>query len=287
MRARKLSLATGLTYNVLEWDGPASGAGSDLTFLLVHGFTDLGYAWHEVAERLAAHGHVLAPDLRGHGDSDWVGAGGYYYFMDYVADLDDVIHQLARPRLVIAGHSMGGSVSAYYTGMRPERVTALALFEGLGPPDMADLDGPIRTGMWIDTWRIARAKAMPMASLDDAIDRLRKRDDRLGPELAQRLAEAGTRVTARGVEWKHDPLHLTFGPYAYRLEVATRYWQRITCPVLVIDGADSRLNLPEDERARRRAELANHRHVVVADAGHAIPRHQPGRVAELIAELGR
>src|ERR1700755_2890747 len=138
MRARKLPLSTGLTYNVLEWDGPPADAGapgSDLTFVLVHGFTDHGYAWHEVAERLAPHGHVVAPDLRGHGDSDWIGAGGYYYFMDYLADLDDVIGKLARRRVVLAGHSMGGSVSAYYTGMRPERIAALALFEGLGPPD--------------------------------------------------------------------------------------------------------------------------------------------------------
>ncbi|HMG55387.1 MAG TPA: hypothetical protein VK601_17940, partial [Kofleriaceae bacterium] len=60
MQARKLPLATGLTYNVLEWDGPG-----DLTFVLVHGFADLGYAWHAVAERLAPHGHVIAPDLRG------------------------------------------------------------------------------------------------------------------------------------------------------------------------------------------------------------------------------
>jgi pimeloyl-ACP methyl ester carboxylesterase len=282
MQARKLSLATGLTYNILEWDGPPGG---DLTFVLVHGFTDLGYAWHEVAERLAVHGHVIAPDLRGHGDSDWIGPGGYYYFMDYVADLDDVINRMARKRVVLAGHSMGGSVSAYYTGMRPERISALALFEGLGPPDMADLDGPLRTAMWIDTWRIARAKTTPMASIDEAVSRLRKRDDRLGEDKARQLAEAGTRVTARGVEWKHDPLHLTFGPYAFRTEVAAKYWQRIACPVLVADGADSRLNLPADERARRRAELAHHRHVVVEDAGHAIPRHQPARVAQLILEL--
>jgi pimeloyl-ACP methyl ester carboxylesterase len=283
MHARKLPLATGLTYNVLEWDGPP--AVTDLTFVLVHGFTDLGYAWHDVAERLAGHGHVIAPDLRGHGDSDWVGSGGYYYFMDYLADLDDVISKLARRRVVLVGHSMGGSVSAYYTGMRPERVAALALLEGLGPPDMADLDGPLRTAMWIDTWRIARSKATPMPSIDEAVRRLRKHDDRLDEALARRLAEVGTRATERGVVWKHDPLHLTFGPYAFRLEVAMRYWQRITCPVLIVDGADSRLNLPVDERARRRAQFANHRHVVVDDAGHAIPRHQPARVAELILGL--
>ncbi len=286
MKPRRIPLATGLTYNVLEWDGPVTPAGAgDLSFVLVHGFADLGYAWSEVAERLALHGHVIAPDLRGHGDSDWISGGGYYYFMDYVADLDDVIARLARRRVVLVGHSMGGSVSAYYAGMRPDRVTALALLEGLGPPDMSALDGPARTAAWIDSWRTARGKARPMASLDEAVRRLRKNDDRLDDARARRLAEVGTRQTSDGVVWKHDPLHRTLGPNAYRLEVAIRYWQRITCPVLIVDGADSQLNLPSDERARRRAQFANHRYVVVEDSGHAIPRHQPARVAELILAL--
>jgi pimeloyl-ACP methyl ester carboxylesterase len=280
MQARKLALATGLTYNLLEWDGPG-----DLTFVLVHGFADLGHTWTEVAAQLAPHGHVIAPDLRGHGDSDWIGPGGYYYFMDYVADLDDVVTQLARPRVVVVGHSMGGSVSSYYAGMRPDRVSALALLEGLGPADMAANEGPGRTAQWIEAWRTARAKPRPMASLDDALRRLRRHDHRLGEAQALRLAELGTRAVEGGLVWKHDPLHLTFGPYAFRVDIAIKYWQRITCPVLIVDGADSKLTLPADERARRRAHFANHRHVIVEDAGHMIPRHQPARVAELILQL--
>jgi pimeloyl-ACP methyl ester carboxylesterase len=283
MHARKIPLATGLTYNVLEWEGPATPG--DLTFVLVHGFADLGYTWSEVAERLAQHGHVIAPDLRGHGDSDWITGGGYYYFMDYVADLDDVIRQLARRRVVLAGHSMGGNVSGYYAGTRPERLTGLALLEGIGPPDMAAVEGPTRTATWIESWRAARARSRQMPSIEDAIRRLRKHDDRLDEARARQLAEVGTRKTDGGVIWKHDPLHRTLGPYAFRIDVAMQYWRRITCPVLIVDGADSRMSLPVDERARRRAHFANHRHVVVEGAGHMIPRHQPARVAELILQL--
>jgi pimeloyl-ACP methyl ester carboxylesterase len=279
MQARKLPLATGLTYNVLEWDGPG-----DLTFVLVHGFADLGYMWHEVAERLAPHGHVIAPDLRGHGDSDWI-TGGYYHFMDYVADLDDVIAQLARRRVVLVGHSMGGSVSGYYAGTRPARLSGLALLEGLGPPDMAALDGPARTAAWIDAWKAARSKPNVMPSIEEAVRRLRNHDDRLGEALARRLAEIGTREVEGGLVWKHDPLHRTFGPYPFRIETATKHWRAITCPVVIVDGADSRLTLPAAELERRRAHFASHRHVVVAGAGHAVPRHQPARVAELILEL--
>ena len=276
----RISLATGLTYNVLEWNQAAT----DTTFVLVHGYTDLAFGWCEVAPRLVEHGHVIAPDLRGHGDSDWIGPGGYYHFMDYVADLDDVIRQLARPRVILVGHSMGGSISGYYAGTRPERLAGLVLVEGLGPPDLAGSDGPTRTAGWIDAWRTARGKVKPMPSIEDAMRRLKRHDDRLDDALARKLAEAGTRRVEGGLVWKHDPLHGTFGPYPYRLETARRYWERVTCPVLCVDGTASRLNLSADERAARRESFATCRHLEL-EAGHAVQRHQPEALARAIAEL--
>ena len=264
---------------MLEWDG-----GTDTTFVLVHGFTDLAFGWCQVAPLLAEHGHVIAPDLRGHGDTEWIGAGGYYHFLDYVADLDDVIRQTARPRVVLVGHSMGGSICSYYAGTRPERLSALALVEGLGPPDLAGSDGPSRTAGWIDSWRGARQRAKTMPSLDEAVRRLRRADELLDEPLAHRLAAAGTRAVDGGFTWKHDPLHATFGPYPYRLDIAKRYWERVTCPVLCIDGTNSRMNLPESERAARRACFANVRHLML-DAGHSVQRHQPALLAEAIVGL--
>jgi pimeloyl-ACP methyl ester carboxylesterase len=268
-------LTTGLTYHVLEWDG-----GGDTTFVLVHGFTDFAWGWEQVAERLP--GHVIAPDLRGHGDSDWIGAGGYYHFFDYLADLDEVIARFARGRLVVVGHSMGGSVSGYWAGTRPDKLSALVLVEGLGPHDASAIDVPARTAGWIDTWRKARIQQRVMRSLDEAAARLCKYDPLLDPALARRIAAKGTREVTGGVTWKHDPLHMTMGPYPYRLDVAKQFWARITCPVLCVDGGKSVLNLPADERARRRAVFASCKHEVIAEAGHAVQKHQPERLAELI-----
>ena len=253
--------------------------------MLVHGFLDLAFGWHDVAERLATRAHVIAPDLRGHGDSEWIGAGGYYHFLDYIPDLDEVIARLARKRLVLVGHSMGGSVASYWAGTRPERPSALALLEGLGPPDQSEVELAGRTVQWIDAWRKARSRQRPMASLDEAAARLRKHDPLLGEELARRLATAGTRAFGDGVVWKHDPLHLTMGPYPFRRDAAAQYWKRITCPVLVVDGGATLMNLPDAERAARRAYFANHRHVTLPGAGHMMQRHQPDALAKLLLEL--
>jgi pimeloyl-ACP methyl ester carboxylesterase len=266
---------------VLEWPAPAD---IDTTFVLVHGFLDLAYGWHEVAPLLGAH--VIAVDLRGHGDSDWIGPGGYYHYMDYVADLDEVIARLARKRVVVVGHSMGGGVASYWAGTRPERAAALAVLEGLGPPDQSEAPLPSRTAMWIDAWKAVRAKPhKPIATLADAAARLRKHDPMLGEALALRLARAGTREVDGGFLWKHDPLHATMGPYPFRVDHAAQYWRRVACPVLAIDGAESRMNLGDAERAARRAHFARCRHVMLDGAGHMMQRHQPAALGKLLATL--
>ena len=279
MTSKTIQLASGLRYHVREWERLG-----DTTYVLVHGFSDLAATWEGVAERL--DGHVIAPDLRGHGDSGWIGAGGYYHFMDYVADLDDVIRQCARKRVVLVGHSMGGSVASYWAGTRPERLAALVLLEGLGPPDMDGADGPSRTAMWIEAWRNGRAKQKVMPTLDDVVRRMKRNDELLDDATAQRLAEVGTTAVDGGFVWKLDPLHNTLGPYPYRLETAKKYWAKVMCPVLCIDGARSKLNLGDEERATRRAVFTKATHLVL-DAGHAVQRHRAAEVAAAIAEHAR
>src|SRR5262245_26616302 len=132
--SRRIPLATGLTCHVLEWGG--ADAALDHTVVLLHGFLDLAWTWVPTVEAgLAGRFHVVAPDVRGHGDSDRVGPGGYYHFIDYLADLDALVRTLGRRRLSLVGHSMGGSIASYYAGVYPDRVHRLALLEGLGPPE--------------------------------------------------------------------------------------------------------------------------------------------------------
>jgi len=276
--SRRIALATGLTYHALEWDG------GDHTVVLLHGFLDLAWGWEEVAAALAGRFHVVAPDLRGHGDSDWIGAGGYYHFLDYIADVDELIARIGRGRVSIVGHSMGGSVASYVAGTRPERIHRVALLEGLGPPETTD-PIPDRAARWLDGWRAARARpARRMKTVEEAAARLCKHDELLDPERALRLAQRGTIRDASGVRWKHDPLHLTMGPYPFRVDLAQSFWQRIRGPVLVVDGDRSRMRLADAELARRLAAFGDVKRATVAGAGHMMQRHQPAAVAALLAD---
>jgi len=85
--------AQGLSLHYLEWGEPV---GEPL--VLVHGFLDQARSWSPFVAALQKLIKqplwIIAPDCRGHGDSGWVGAGGYYHFPDYVLDLDRIVQGL-------------------------------------------------------------------------------------------------------------------------------------------------------------------------------------------------
>jgi len=282
--SRRIELETGLGYHVLEWGAAAVDV---LTVVLIHGFLDLAWGWEEtVACGLAARYHVLAPDLRGHGDSDRVGAGGYYHFFDYVADLASLIEKLAGPRVALVGHSMGGSVAGYYAGTVPERVQRLVLLEGLGPPEDT-LPAPERTLHWIEGWKKTLARAPRRYSgVEEAAERLCKNDVGLSKELALRLAEHGTELLADGTRrFKHDPVHLTRGPYPFRVETAKLFWQRIQCPVLVVDGSESAFSGRLIDVKQRLENFAHVERRTIQGAGHMLQRHRPRELAAVLLDF--
>jgi pimeloyl-ACP methyl ester carboxylesterase len=284
IQARRIPLATGLSYSVLEWT--ADEAALDHPVILIHGFLDNAWGWyHAVQAGLEGRYHLVCPDMRGHGDSDRVGPGGYYYFFDYVADLAGLIDELGADKVSLVGHSMGGSVASYFAGTFPERVHRLALLEGLGPPQGA-AKAPDKVKIWIASWRRAVMKEpRTYASVSEAAARLRKNDTFLTEERALFLAEHGTRAVTGGFQFKHDPLHLTLGPYPYRTAIAAEFWRRIQCPVLLVDGEKSSFAARSDEYQDRIACFDSPELAVIPDAGHMLMRHNPEAVAKVLSNF--
>ena len=73
-----------------------------------------------VAAGLAAGKYVVAPDLRGHGDSDRVAPAATTLWITL-----PTLKTSSRRSVglcISSGHSMGGSVSAYFTGVYPQRI---------------------------------------------------------------------------------------------------------------------------------------------------------------------
>jgi len=271
--------ANRLAYHLLEW-----GSGERVV-LLCHGFLEHAHAWDLLAPRLAAAGlHVYALDWRGHGESEWVGAGGYYHFADYVADLAGLVRGLGE-RVALVGHSMGGNATLLYAGTEPERVSRLVLIEGLGPPDSEPADAAARYAAWLaDLDRLAR-RARPTLTLADAVGRLRQRYPRLSDTAVRLLAEHGTRpVFGERREWTFDPLHQTRSPQPFYVAQARAFWQRVTCPVLYVDGDASEIRYPDDLLADRLVALRARR-ATIAGSGHHPHLEQPEALAQVLIEF--
>jgi len=264
-------VANGIDHHVLEWS--AGGDGARATALLLHGFADVAASWDLVAPLLAAAGlRVLAPDLRGFGDSGRVPPGGYYHFPDYVFDVADLVDALVPPQagpLFVVGHSMGGTVAALYAGTFPERVARAAILEGAGPPDNEHDHVPDRVRRWIADVRLVRAQPGPrvMESLPQALERLSANHPRVPPDVLRVHVERLARpLPGGGFSWKYDPLHTTRSPMPFFAETYRAFARRVTCPVLFVSGGPLGWH-PPDEDARV-AAFPNLERVTLEDAGH-------------------
>lgn len=264
-----------------------SAAPSGLTLLVLHGIFDAGSTWDLCAGPLTRAGHeVIAPDLRGFGKSDWIGAGGYYHFADYVADMAALVDQLNPPRLGLIGHSMGGSIAALYAGVRGERLEKLALLEGMGPPTMEPTLAVDRMQAWLrDLTRVARVPR-PLASMSDAVARLAANNPDVPQEVLETRARLLTRMDEDGrLVWAHDPLHRTTSPTSFRVDEFKTFLSRIPCPTLLVSGGPKGWHPPDE--AERAAAIPKTTQVELPAAGHMMHWTDPlGLARELLAFFG-
>ncbi|MEK6606682.1 MAG: alpha/beta hydrolase [Myxococcota bacterium] len=258
--------------------------------LLCHGFLDHGRTWDFVVDALAGSDlHLVAFDWRGHGQTAWVGEGGTYHFADYLLDLADIVDAVARDRLHLCGHSMGGGVAAHYAGAFPARVASLALLEGLGPPAGSFDEAPERHVAFVTGARRERGRSRrPIATIDDAVRRVREAHPGIGEDAARHLARNGTRPHegGHGLDWRYDPMHRVTFPHPFYVAHAQAFWRRIRCPVLLVEGDASPFAKLPDLDARRQA-LPHATRAAITGAGHMMHVEAPHEVAAALVALWR
>ncbi len=252
--------------------------------ILVHGGRDHARNWDWVALELRKHFHVIAPDLRGHGDSDWA-IGGSYSMIDYVLDLAQLMNAIGSGPATFIGHSLGGAVVLQHAGTFPERVQAVVAIEGLGPPPSMIVESPAHTRMrnWIEVMQaLARRKVREYATLEDALKRMREANPHLSVEQARHLTIHGVRRNENGTySWKFDNYVHATSPYLFNLQDAREIWGQITSRCLLIRGDESQW-AGEPERDGRLAAFHDARSVVIQGAGHWV-HHD--RLAEFLGVL--
>ena len=229
-----------LRLHYVDWGNPDAPP-----MILIHGGRDHCRNWDWVAERFRDDYHIIAPDLRGHGDSQWM-LGGSYNQIDYVYDIAQLLHQKKMTPVTIVGHSLGGSISLLYTALHPGNVVNLVSIEGMGPPPSM-LEGVLnkpmaeRLHIWMDDLhKLSGRPVRRYSSLEEAYERMQTENPHLSEEQARHLTIHGSNQNEDGsFSWKFDNYVRSFPPTGVPIEETWAMFKAIKCPTLLVRGLES------------------------------------------------
>lgn len=149
--------ANGARFHVAE-----TGAGQPL--LLLHGWPEFWLTWEPVMTRLADRFRVIAPDLRGFGDSDK--PAGPFGPEDHASDLLALLDKLAIGKIGVVGHDVGGAAMLPLARRAPERMAGIFFFDFVYPGIGSRMGEPDHlTEIWYQSFhQMAVAPALVGAS---------------------------------------------------------------------------------------------------------------------------
>ncbi|WP_095110606.1 alpha/beta hydrolase [Pseudomonas sp. Irchel 3E20] len=217
--------------------GPEDG----LPVIALHGWLDNANSFARLAPKLEGL-RIVALDMAGHGHSDHRPPGAGYALWDYAYDVLQVAEQLGWQRFALLGHSMGAIVSLVLAGAVPERVSHLAMIDGVIPPTAKADNAAERLGMALQAQMNLQDKRKNVHdSLDRAIAARMKGLVAVSHEAAQLLAQRGLMPVPGGYTWRSDSRLTLPSPVRLTEEQAMAFVQRVACPTRLVVAADGML----------------------------------------------
>jgi esterase len=244
--------------------------------LFLHGGALTAHTWDLCCLALRDDFHCVALDQRGHGDTDWA-PDGDYSIAAQVADVRGFIDKLGLDQFVLVGMSMGAINALAYAINHGDRLSHLVIIDA--GPEMRR-PGSSRIRDFVND--VADA-----VSIEAIIERALQFNPRRDPTILRRSLMHNLRQQPDGSwRWKYDRSRFQrLNQEAHLAERArlANGLAAITCPTLVVRGAESDVFHDEDAE-RLAARLPNARWVKVPRAGHTVQGDNP---KDLVAELRR
>ncbi len=244
----------------LEW----GDADNPEVVICVHGLTRCARDFDNLARVLSARYRVVCPDIAGRGDSDWLADPMLYVIPQYVSDMVTLVARLDVEQVHWVGTSMGGLIGMALAAQKNSPVSKLVLNDAGPVVARAALE---RIGQYL-------GQAPNFPSVEAAEQLIRAISAPFGPHTDAEwrfLTEVVLRKNADG-SWRlhYDPKIAE--PYRKNLPEKDlelwELWDAVSCPTLVVRGAQSDLLSRETAQAMtRRGPKA--KVVELAGVGHA------------------
>ena len=260
-------------FHLLEWGDPSLP-----TLLFLHGGNQSAHSWDLVSLHLADRFHIIAPDQRGHGDSEWARDADYSSHA-MAADAHAILSHFNIDQPIVIGHSMGGMNTLRLALEKPDLLDRLVLVD-VGP-ELSEAGAKTIRNFVVDN--------REFDDLEDFIQNVQKYDPYRSREHIERTVKYNLLERADGKyisKRDHGPRLATT---QMQREQSDRFFlsdaSAISQPTLVIRGADSNLFSPE--AAQRFAEaLPQGQLKTVSDSGHNVHgQNTSGFIAALIPFL--
>ena len=210
--------------------GPEDG----IPVIALHGWLDNANSFARLAPRLSGL-RIVALDFAGHGHSDHRPQGAGYSLADYAFDVLCVAEQLGWKQFALLGHSLGAIVSVVIAGSFPERVTRLALIDGIMLRTGAEADAAERMGQALQAQLDLQHKRKSVhPTLDRAIEARMKGMVAVSREAAEFLAQRGLMPVPGGYSWRSDSRLTLPSPLRLSDEQAMSFVRRVSCPTTLV-----------------------------------------------------
>ena len=275
-----------LRLHYIDWQSVARPPRDVPVMVCVHGIHDHCRTWDHIAQHYTSQYRIVAPDLRGHGDSEWV-KGSSYDYLDYLYDLHQLIDQAELGPVVLVGHSMGGAIAALFAGIYPELVAKLVIIEGIGLWRSFQPPVPVvsRVHAWVDATRELSGRIpRRYQSLDEAYHRMQQANPQLTDAQALHLTVHGSNQNEDGsYSWKYDNYTHNFTPSGFDEDETIEVWRNVTARALILvaeDGLEHRIGHDGTEH-----HFASHELHVIKGAGHWTYHDQADQVLSLMDDF--
>lgn len=217
--------------------GPQDG----IPVIALHGWLENANSFARLAPKLEGL-RILALDMAGHGHSDHRPPGSAYGLPDYAHDVLQVAEQMGWERFSLLGHSLGAIISVIVAAAVPQRVSRLALIDGLVPPVGEPESVVERMGAALQAQLTRQSKRKPVyPDMDRAVEARMKGMVAVSREAAELLAQRGLMPVPGGYTWRSDS-RLTL-PSAIRLTraQALSFVTAVRCPAQLIVAEEGML----------------------------------------------